>query len=161
MDLPVINPAWLTDPGDQEVAVAAFKRIRQAWGSAALQPVLDGPEVWPGPQVQSDGDILNAVKNSIMTLWHPASTVRMGTSAADAAVDSRARVFGVNKLRVVDASAFPFLPPGHPQSTCYALAEKIAEDMLKNGAGGAAGNVTSGAAGNATSGAAGNGTASR
>ena len=34
-----------------------------------------------------------------------------------AVVDSRARVFGVKGVRVVDASAFPFLPPGHPQST--------------------------------------------
>ena len=34
-----------------------------------------------------------------------------------AVVDSRARVFGVSGLRVVDASAFPFLPPGHPQAT--------------------------------------------
>lgn len=34
-----------------------------------------------------------------------------------AVVDSHARVYGVQGLRVVDASAFPFLPPGHPQST--------------------------------------------
>ena len=34
-----------------------------------------------------------------------------------AVVDSHARVFGVSGVRVVDASTFPFLPPGHPQST--------------------------------------------
>lgn len=49
-----------------------------------------------------------------------------------AVVDSHAKVFGVSSLRVVDASAFPFLPPGHPQSSVYALAEKIADD-IKNG----------------------------
>lgn len=49
-----------------------------------------------------------------------------------AVVDSHARVYGVQGLRVVDASAFPFLPPGHPQSTVYALAEKVA-DLIKNG----------------------------
>jgi choline dehydrogenase len=49
-----------------------------------------------------------------------------------AVVDSHARVFGVSGLRVVDASAFPFLPPGHPQSSVYALAEKIA-DLIKSG----------------------------
>jgi choline dehydrogenase len=34
-------------------------------------------------------------------------------------------------VRVVDASAFPLLPPGHPQATVYALAEKIAADILR------------------------------
>jgi choline dehydrogenase len=43
-----------------------------------------------------------------------------------AVVDSNAKVFGVSGLRVVDASAFALLPPGHPQSTIYALAEKTA-----------------------------------
>jgi choline dehydrogenase len=47
-----------------------------------------------------------------------------------AVVDSKARVIGVNSLRVIDASAFPFLPPGHPQATIYALGEKIAADVL-------------------------------
>jgi choline dehydrogenase len=46
-------------------------------------------------------------------------------------VDSEGKVFGVDGLRVVDASIFPFLPPGHPQSTIYALAEKIADLIIK------------------------------
>ena len=49
---------------------------------------------------------------------------------SNAVVDSRARVIGTQRLRVVDASAFPFLPPGQPQATVYMLAEKIAEDIL-------------------------------
>ncbi|KAJ2966529.1 hypothetical protein NUW58_g10642 [Xylaria curta] len=49
-----------------------------------------------------------------------------------AVVDPRAQVYGVKNLRVVDASAFPLLPPGHPQSTVYALAEKIACDIAGN-----------------------------
>jgi len=47
-----------------------------------------------------------------------------------AVVDSKARVIGVKALRVVDASAFPLLPPGLPQATVYALAEKIAANIL-------------------------------
>lgn len=49
-----------------------------------------------------------------------------------AVVDPNAKVIGVSNLRVVDASAFNLLPPGHPMSTVYALAEKIADD-IKNG----------------------------
>lgn len=48
-----------------------------------------------------------------------------------AVVDTHARVFGVQGLIVVDSSAFPFLPPGHPQSTVYALADKIADDFKR------------------------------
>ena len=48
----------------------------------------------------------------------------------NAVVDSKARVIGVSNLRVVDASAFPLLVPGHPQSTIYMLAEKIAAEII-------------------------------
>lgn len=45
-----------------------------------------------------------------------------------AVTDSRARVVGVNNLRVVDASTFPFLPPGHPQSTiCKSIWSALSE----------------------------------
>lgn len=66
-----------------------------------------------------------------MTIYHAAGTCKMGTSNDSMAVlDSQARVLGAQNLGVVDASSFPFLPPGHPQSTVYALAEKIAADIL-------------------------------
>ena len=68
-----------------------------------------------------------------MTIWHACGTCKMGREKGDemAVVDSKARVLGVKGLRVVDASAFPFLPPGQPQSVVYALAEKIAEGILR------------------------------
>ncbi|KAJ5836422.1 Glucose-methanol-choline oxidoreductase [Penicillium robsamsonii] len=132
-DLPVINPNWLDDQADQEVSIAMFKRIRQAFQSKAMQPVVIGEEYNPGPQVQSDDQILEFVKDNVMTIWHPSCTCKMGASSDDmAVVDSQARVYGVDGLRVVDASAFPFLPPGHPQSTVYMLAEKIADDIIRD-----------------------------
>ncbi|KAJ5591643.1 uncharacterized protein N7459_002012 [Penicillium hispanicum] len=131
-DLPVINPNWLDDPADQEVAIAMFKRIRAGFQSKAMAPVIVGQEYYPGPQVQSDDDILEFIKDNVMTLWHAACTCKMGSSDDSmAVVDSQARVYGVKGLRVVDASAFPFLPPGHPQSTVYMLAEKISEIIIQ------------------------------
>lgn len=98
--------------------VAMFKRMRQAFQSDAMAPVTIGEEYNPGLQVQSDEDILKFIKDNMMTLWHPACTCKMGTSDDPlAVVDNESRVLGVSGLRVVDASAFPFLPPGHPQST--------------------------------------------
>lgn len=49
---------------------------------------------------------------------------------AGGVVNTEFQVYGTTGLRVVDASVFPFLPPGHPTSTVYAIAEKAA-DVLK------------------------------
>ncbi|KAE8401835.1 hypothetical protein BDV37DRAFT_285240 [Aspergillus pseudonomiae] len=137
VDLPTINPNWLSTETDQEVAIATFKRIRQAFASGVMTPILIGSEYYPGNRVQSDAEILEFIKNNMMTIWHAACTCKMGTAQDEmAVVDSQARVFGVDGLRVVDASAFPLLPPGHPQSVVYMLAEKISDAIaLANGTG--------------------------
>ena len=131
-DPPVINLGWLTDPADGEVLVAAFKRVREAWNSRAIAGVVVGPEIAPGETVTSDADILKSIQESAQPIWHASSTCAMGKSPKQGAVvDSRSRVFGVKGLRVVDNSVIPFSPPGHPQSSVYMLAEKIASDMLR------------------------------
>ena len=132
MDPPIINPNWLSDPTDQEIAVQSFKRSREIWSVLAQQGLTVGEdEALPGLNVTSDEDILAYIQNSLMTIYHAAATCKMGkVTDKMAVIDSRARVYGVQNLRVVDASAFPFLPPGHPQSTIYALAEKIVADIL-------------------------------
>ncbi|KAL6160585.1 hypothetical protein ACJQWK_02266 [Exserohilum turcicum] len=131
-DPPVINLGWLTDPADGEVLVAAFKRIREVWGSRAIANYVVGPEIAPGAAVVSDADILTFIRGAVQPIWHASSTCAMGKSAKDGAVvDSKGRVFGVSGLRVVDNSVVPFSLPGHPQSSLYMLAEKIAEDMRR------------------------------
>ncbi|KAF2497466.1 hypothetical protein BU16DRAFT_422931, partial [Lophium mytilinum] len=128
---PIFDPHWLTHPAGQEVAIAAFKRIREIFASKAMAPVLVGPEAWPGKSTSTDAQILAFLQSSITTMFHVACTCIMGrVDDTMAVVDAKARVIGVWKLRVVDASAFPLLPPGHPMSTVYALAEKIAANIV-------------------------------
>ena len=129
---PIVNPNWLTDPRDQEVAVAGFRRARQIVSHPGLGDIVLGSEVSPGLEVTSDKDILNAIQKTAGPFYHGACTCIMG-SANDsmAVVDSHARVIGVKGLRVVDASSFGVLPPGHPQATVYAFAEKIADDIIR------------------------------
>ncbi len=132
-DPPVINLGWLTDPAnvDAQVAVAALKRMRQAWSS--IPNISIGPELTPGPSIQSDQAILTYIRNATTTLYHGAGTCAMGKRGdRHAVVDSSARVFGVRGLRVVDNSAAPFAVPGNPQATIYMLAEKIAH-LIRNG----------------------------
>lgn len=77
-DHPIVNPAWLLDPRDQEVAVAAFKQARAVFAAQAVQDVLIGNETFPGEDVQSDADILAVIQASSDTIHHPAGTNRMG-----------------------------------------------------------------------------------
>ncbi|KAJ5274031.1 glucose-methanol-choline oxidoreductase [Penicillium angulare] len=126
---PVISPNWLADPRDQEVAIAAFRRGRQLFQTASMNPVVVS-EAFPGANYTSDSHILEIIRESANSVYNAVGTNRMGRKSDPwAVVDSRCRVIGVQSLRVVDASAFPFLPPGQPSATVYALAEKIAEDM--------------------------------
>ncbi|OLN95799.1 Versicolorin B synthase 1 [Colletotrichum chlorophyti] len=133
---PVINLNWLSDPADAELAVMAVKRLRTAWSSpfANTHGFKTGPETLPGDAVQTDEEILEYVRANVGQVWHPVSTVAMGkqkdVESGKAVVDSRGRVFGIKGLRVADASAFPFALPGHPQAAVYALAEKIADDII-------------------------------
>jgi choline dehydrogenase len=149
-DAPVIDPRWLSHEADRAVVVAGYKRVREMFATSAIQPVLIGPEYFPGANITSDEDILHVIRQTVSTVYHAACTCAMGRSNdSNAVVDSKARVLGVSGLRVVDASAFPLLPPGHPVATICkwsvewkgavvrilidcadALAEKIADDIL-------------------------------
>ncbi|KAL4820400.1 putative choline dehydrogenase [Aspergillus spinulosporus] len=129
-DPPLINPAWLTHSADLELAVAAFKRLRSIFRAPALEGVLIGDEYYPGSNVTTDEQIVGHLRDAVYTMSHAAGTCKMGIEEDDmAVVDSVGKVFGTRNLRVVDASAFPFLPPNVPQSIVYMLAEKIADDI--------------------------------
>lgn len=87
-----------------------------------MAPIIIGDEYDPGIQYKTDAQILEVIRNSVMTIFHASCTCKMGVkNDTMAVVDSRARVFGVDKLRVVDVSAFPILVPGHPQSSVCKL----------------------------------------
>ena len=83
-----------------------------------MQKVTVGPEIYPGTQVQTDEEILDTIRLSLITVCHAAAANKMGRKEDTMAIiDSKCRVYGVERLRVVDASSFPFLPPGHRMST--------------------------------------------
>ena len=114
---PQINPNFLTDQTDIDVMVAGFKRAREFFATDAMQSIVIGDEYFPGADVQTDAEIEDAIRHDFNTVWHGACTCAMGkTSDENAVVDSKARVIGVDGLRVVDLAAFPLLPAGHPQS---------------------------------------------
>ncbi|KAK8130906.1 GMC oxidoreductase [Apiospora sp. TS-2023a] len=107
---PSLNPNWLTHPADQELAVYAFRRVRQMMDAEVMKGAWT-KEVLPGREVESDADILAAIKQTGIQMFHASATCKMGNSTdTSAVVDSHGRPFGTKRLRVIDASVLPFLP---------------------------------------------------
>ncbi|KAI0592795.1 GMC oxidoreductase [Biscogniauxia sp. FL1348] len=128
LDPPVINPNWLQNSTDREVALQAFRRARQAWKSI---PISVGAEVFPGANVTTDADVLAAIEQNLVPTHHGTASCAMGKDGDPAAVvDSKGRVFGVQNLRVIDSSSMPFTPPGHSMGPTYAHAEKLTQDVV-------------------------------
>lgn len=131
---PVIDIGYLNNDQDIELLMVAFKRAREAWKRPELQPALIGNEYWPGYDLVPDTDeaIRKHVIEQVMPIWEATSSCAMGQKGdKNAVVDSDARVFGVQGLRLIDASALPFQPPGHAASSVFALGELIADRMKK------------------------------
>jgi choline dehydrogenase len=92
----------------------------------------NGGEVSPGPTVTTDEEILAWVARDSETALHPSCTCKMGTGA-DAVVDpSTMRTWGVDGLRVVDASVMPYVPNGNIYAPVMMTAEKAADLVLGN-----------------------------
>jgi choline dehydrogenase len=75
--------------------------------------------------VKTDGDLARWLKRSAETIYHPVGTCKMGTGA-DAVVDPRLRVRGIEHLRVADASIMPTIPGGNTHAPTLMIAEKAA-----------------------------------
>ncbi|KAH9887505.1 GMC oxidoreductase [Xylariomycetidae sp. FL2044] len=88
--------------------------------------------VWPPQSVSSEEDLRDWVIKYTTTDWHPVGTCAMGGSGGSktGVVDERLRVYGVSRLRVVDASIIPLQISAHLQATVYAIAEKGAQMII-------------------------------
>jgi choline dehydrogenase len=102
---PLINPNWLTNQADIDVAIAAFKRLRQIYQTPVLQQHLTiGPEYYPGASVSTDEEILQWIQTAFQTMYHASSTCKMGTDDDPmAVVDPKGRVYGTKHCASVPA----------------------------------------------------------
>jgi choline dehydrogenase len=128
MQAPAIQLNFLATQNDQDTAVAGVKAIRRVCRSGAMQR-FEPSEFSPGPAVNSDAELLEAIRRMAGTIFHPVGTCRMGTGR-DAVVDPRLRVVGIDGLRVVDASIMPVIISGNTNAAAIMIAEKAA-DMIR------------------------------
>jgi choline dehydrogenase len=128
LDKPRIDPNYLDDPYDVRAMVAGIRWNRRILAARAFADVL-GEELTPGIVAQSDEEIVEYVRKTASTTWHPVGTCKMGVDAM-AVVDSSLRVRGLESLRVVDASIMPTMVSGNTNAPTMMIAEK-ASDLIR------------------------------
>jgi choline dehydrogenase len=129
---PLIDPRYLTDPGGEDVRVllAGLRLARRVLAAEPLARRLEREHL-PGEGARTDDELLQHLREQSQTLYHPVGTCRLGTAGdPEAVVDGELRVRGLQGLRVVDASAIPGLPRGHPNWPTVMLAERAADLIL-------------------------------
>jgi choline dehydrogenase len=102
--------------------------MRRIAGASALKRFVP-EEYQPGVAVQTDEELLQYVRNTATTVYHPAGTCKMGHDEL-AVVDDQLRVRGIAGLRVVDCSIMPTVTSGNTNAPTIMIAEK-ASDMIK------------------------------
>jgi 4-pyridoxate dehydrogenase len=127
-DHPRICYNFFTAPNDLPTLRQGFKLARQVAHAPAMAPYR-GPELSPGDAVQSDAEIDAWLKKVVITAHHPCGTCAMGTTP-DAVLDPELKVRGIERLRVVDASAMPDLVSAHINACVLMMAEKAADLIL-------------------------------
>ncbi|KAF8888759.1 hypothetical protein BD779DRAFT_1522326 [Infundibulicybe gibba] len=126
-DPPVIDVNYLATATDQQVAVQGLKNAIAIAQSNAFQPIALGRDkVTPPTSVSTDAQMLDYVRNVMTTIWHASGTAAMLPQAQGGVVDSQLRVYGVQGLRIVDASVQPRITNQHVQAVVYMIAEKAA-----------------------------------
>ena len=125
IDAPAIQPNYLATDADRRVAADSIRVTRRI----VAQPALKGfqpMEYLPGESAGGDDASLAKAAGDIgTTIFHPVGTAKMGRDTDPfAVVDERLRLFGLDRIRVVDASVMPTITSGNTNSPTIMIAEK-------------------------------------
>jgi choline dehydrogenase-like flavoprotein len=131
---PIVDYRTLSNPLDIELLVEIIRFKRQYHFNTSLSAF--GPnELSPGQTVVSDEALADVVRKSITpTEYHPSGTCAMLPQELGGVVDENLKVYGVDGLRIVDASVMPMLPGANTCQPVYAIAEMVrSADIAKLG----------------------------
>lgn len=128
---PVIEPNYLSAPGDMEQMLSGVRLIRRIAEQPAMRDLIV-EEMKPGKPTQSEDELIADIRARAGSVFHPSCTCRMGPDDGTNVVDSRLRVHGLQGLRVVDASVFPNVTSGNINAPTMMVAEKGAAMILED-----------------------------
>jgi choline dehydrogenase len=125
---PEIRFNFLRTPYDWQALIEGTRICREIAKQPALKPFLV-EEVMPGPSVNDDASLREFIRANGVSNLHPVGTCRMGRGVEDV-VDPQLRVYGIERLRVADASIMPTIVAGNTNAPSIMIGEKCA-DMVK------------------------------
>jgi choline dehydrogenase len=128
---PRIVSNYLQNPHDAKVLVAGLKQLREIFAQPAFKDLVTGEEHFPGNHITTSAALEQFAREKGGTVYHPVGTCRMGEDA-NAVVDSRLRVRGVDGLRVIDASVMPRMVSTNTNAAAIMIGEKGAAMMLED-----------------------------
>jgi choline dehydrogenase len=117
-----IDPNYLDDPQDLEDLIAGLSLAREIGNSSALRP-FTGREVAPGSM--SATELEQFFRDGLGTHWHQSGTAKMGHDEMSV-VDGQLKVYGVDGLRIADASIMPRVTTGNTMAPCVIIGERAA-----------------------------------
>jgi choline dehydrogenase len=123
---PTIRPNYLSTDEDRRIAASAIRLTRRIASQPALA-LFHPQEYLPGPAVRDDDEagLVEAAGDIGTTIFHPVGTAKMGLPSDPMAVlDDRLRVIGIERLRVIDASAMPTITSGNTNAPTMMIAER-------------------------------------
>lgn len=128
LDKPLVNPNYLSAEADVERLIQGVKIARDIFATNAFSSWVK-QELLPGPDVQSHEQLQAFVRQRADTYHHQAGSCKMGQDNM-AVVDSRLCVYGVEGLRIADASVMPVVPSGNCHTGIVMIGEKVS-DLIK------------------------------
>ncbi|MER9581163.1 GMC oxidoreductase [Mesorhizobium sp. M0276] len=128
-DEPLVDPRYLSDPFDREMALKSIRIIREVLSQSEIARHIE-TERLPGPSARADEELMSYVRQYACCDYHPVGTCRMGTDEM-AVVDPELRVRGIAGLRVIDSSIMPVLISGNTNGPVMMIGEK-GSDLVRN-----------------------------
>jgi choline dehydrogenase len=128
---PAIRPNYLSAPSDLRVLISGIHHTRSIFAQPAMAR-YSVEETVPGPDVAGDDQFAEFARKAGTNIFHPVGTCKMGTDPMSV-VDPRLKVYGLEGLRVIDASVMPAVTTGNTNAPTIMIGEKGAA-MIKEDA---------------------------
>ena len=129
-DAPIIQPNFLSKENDIKRLLIGLKKAMKIMDSPSFDDVRLKKMNWPARN-STDEELIEHIKKTLETLYHPVGTCRMG-NGENSVVNDRLQVHGIENLRVADASIMPDIVSGNTNAACIMIGEKAADLILVN-----------------------------